>query len=70
VSTADLAIVANSVVDLAAIGAVGWLIHARRIVFAATPKTPQGPVAAAALRAPRPEDAAGLAPSLRPGQPA
>ena len=60
-STADLGIIANTVVDLAAIGGVTWLIHAKRIVFAATPKTPLSPVAAAALKAPRPEDAAGLA---------
>ena len=36
----ETAVIASSVVYLALIGTAGWLIHARRIVFAATPKAP------------------------------
>ena len=41
-STADLAIVSGTVVELATIGAVGALVYTRRILLAASPK-PQAP---------------------------
>jgi len=55
VSTADLGIIANTVVDLAAIGGVTWLIHAKRIVFAATPKPPQAQQSGQQQRQDKPE---------------
>lgn len=39
-STADLLVIANTLVDLAALGIGGALVYTRRIVFAATPKAP------------------------------
>ena len=43
-NTADLAIVAGTIVELATIGTVGALIYTKRILFAATPKS-QAPAA-------------------------
>ena len=40
-NTADLAIVAMTVVELATVGTVGVLVFTKRIVLAATPKPPQ-----------------------------
>lgn len=41
-NTADLAIVAGTIVELATVGTVGVLVYTRRILLAATPK-PQAP---------------------------
>ncbi len=46
-NTADLAIVAMTVVELATVGTVGVLVFTKRIVLAATPK-PQQPQPSAA----------------------